>query len=88
MDAGRRIRGRYEKLRQSRDLEQGGSLAGYDEGGIGHGIDWREAGDPYLVRTEDFIKAVDRQIERRKRNAALSLGRGREEIWQREVRVR
>ena len=87
LDAGRRIREQYEQLRKERKLQRGG-LSGHDKGGAVGGISQREAGDPYLVHTEDFIEAVDRQIERRKRNAALSLGRGREEIWEREVRVR
>ena len=89
IDAGKRIRIRYEQLKQERDLRQrGASLAGYDEGGTGHGIGRRKAGDPYFVSTEDFIEAIDCQIERRKRDAGLSLGRSREEIWQREERVR
>ena len=88
IDTGKRIRDRYEQLKQERDLRQRrASLARHDKGGSAHGIGWREAGGPYPVSTEDFIEAIDRQIERRKRDAALTLGRGRKEIWERESYV-
>jgi len=89
MDAGGRIRKRYEQLRMERDFRQrGNALAGYDEGGVAGGIGRRKAGNPYIVHTEDLIAAVDRQIERRKRDAAYALGRGGKEIRDRERIIR
>ena len=89
MDAGKRIRSQYEQLKQERDLRQrSGSLAGYDEGGTIGSISQREAGNPLLVHTEDFIETIECQIERRKRDAAYALGRDRTEVREREVRIR
>ena len=87
LDAGRRIREQYERLRQERKLRQGG-LSGHDAGGADGGISRREERNPYLVRTEDLIEAIERQIERRERDAAHALGRGRKEIREHEVCVR
>ena len=78
----------WMKLRQSRNFEQGGSLAGYDEGGTIGSIGQREAGNPYLVHTEDLIETIECQIERRKRDAAYALGRDGTEVREREVRIR
>ena len=89
LDAGRRIRERYERLKRERAYRQGGS--GFfrdDEGGAYGGISVREAENPYLIRTDDLIEKIECQIERRERDAARAPGRGREEVRECEGRVR
>ena len=81
IDAGRRVRERYEQIQQEREL------AGYAPGRTAGGISREEAGNPCLIHTEDFIAGIVSQIKRRERDAARIMGGGRAEIRERERRL-